>query len=195
MPGCRRASADQVHPITVPAPAAGSCLGSAEPADGRAWRGQTAVPQFATADRVEIGALIEFIRPRHRAVLITTRADGSPVSSPVTCGVDGQGRIVISTYPQRAKTRNARRDPRVSLCVLSDDWDGPYVHVDGMAEVLDMPEALDGLVDYYRGIAGEHPDWDEYRAAMAGRDKCLLRITIERWGPIATGGLPPESAT
>jgi hypothetical protein len=82
----------------------------------------------------------------------------------------------------------------VSLCVLSDDWDGPYVHVDGMAEVLDMPEALDGLVDYYRGIAGEHPDWDEYRAAMAGREKCLLRITIERWGPIATGGLPPESA-
>jgi len=153
------------------------------------------VPQIATADRVELGALIEFLRPRHRAVLSTTRADGSPVSSPVTCGVDGQGRIVISTYPQRAKTRNARRDPRVSLCVLSDDWDGPYVHVDGMAEVLDMPEALDGLVDYYRGIAGEHPDWDEYRAAMAGRNKCLLRITIERWGPIATGGLPPNSTT
>ena len=153
------------------------------------------MPQIATADRVEISALIEFLRPRHRAVLITTRADGSHVSSPVTCGVDGQGRIVISTYPQRAKTRNARRDPRVSLCVLSDDWNGPYVHVDGMAEVLDMPEALDGLVDYYRGIAGEHPDWDEYRAAMAGRDKCLLRITIERWGPIATGGLPPDSTT
>ncbi len=153
------------------------------------------MPQIATADRVELGALLEFIRPRHRAVLITTRADGSPVSSPVTCGVDGQGRIVVSTYPQRAKTRNARRDPRVSLCVLSDDWDGPYVHVDGMVEVLDMPEALDGLVDYYRGIAGEHPDWDEYRAAMAGRNKCLLRITIERWGPIATGGLPPESTT
>ena len=138
------------------------------------------MPQIATADRVELGALIEFLRPRHRAVLITTRADGSPVSSPVTCGVDGQGRIVISTYPQRAKTRNARRDPRVSLCVLSDDWDGPYVHVDGMAEVLDMPEALDGLVDYYRGIAGEHPDWDEYRQAMVDDRRLILTLTPTR---------------
>ena len=152
------------------------------------------MPQIATADRVDRGALIEFLRPRHRAVLITTRADGSPVSSPVTCGVDEQGRIVISTYPQRAKARNARRDARVSLCVLSDDWDGPYVHVDGTAEVLDMPEALDGLVDYYRGIAGEHPDWDEYRSAMVAQGKCLLRLTIERWGPIATGGFPPHLA-
>jgi PPOX class probable F420-dependent enzyme len=151
------------------------------------------VPTIATADHVEFAELVAFIRPRHRAVLITHRADGSPVSSPVTCGVDEHGRVVISTYPQRAKTRNARRNPRVSLCVLSDDWDGAYVHVDGIAEVLDMPEALDGLVDYYRGIAGEHPDWDEYRAAMAERNKCLVRVTIDRWGPIATGGLPPNS--
>ena len=151
------------------------------------------MPTIATADHVEFAELVTFIRPRHRAVLITHRADGSPVSSPVTCGFDEHGRVVISTYPQRAKTRNARRNPRVSLCVLSDDWDGAYVHVDGTAEVLDMPEALDGLVDYYRGIAGEHPDWDEYRAAMAERNKCLLRVTIDRWGPIATGGIPPNS--
>ena len=152
------------------------------------------MPQIATADRVDRGALIEFLRPRHRAVLITTRADGSPVSSPVTCGVDEQGRIVISTYPQRAKARNARCDARVSLCVLSDDWDGPYVHVDGTAEVLDMPEALDGLVEYYRGIAGEHPDWDEYRAAMTAQGKALVRLTIASWGPIATGGFPAHLA-
>ena len=150
------------------------------------------MPNIATAERVELAELITFIRPRHRAVLITNRADGRPVFSPVTCGVDEHGRVVISTYPQRAKTRNARRDPRVSLCVLSDDWDGPYVHADGTAEVLDMPEALDGLVDYYRGIAGEHPDWDEYRAAMAGGNKCLLRSSIDRWGPIATGGIPSD---
>jgi PPOX class probable F420-dependent enzyme len=149
------------------------------------------MPRIATADRVALPELLEFIRPRHRGILITTRSDGRPQSSPVSCGVDGDGRIVVSTYPARAKTRNARRDPRVSFCILSDDWNGPYVHVDGSAEVLDMPDALDGLVEYYRCIAGEHPDWDEYRAAMVRQDKSLIRVTIDRWSPIATGGFPP----
>jgi hypothetical protein len=82
----------------------------------------------------------------------------------------------------------------VSLCFVSDDWDGPWVQVDGAAEVLDLPDALDAFVDYYRSIAGEHPDWDEYRAAMVRQQKVLLRVTIERWGPVATGGFPPEPA-
>ena len=151
-------------------------------------------PSIATATRVDRPALVEFLRPRHRGLLVTTRADGRPQVSPVTCGVDADGRIVVSTYPERAKTRNARRDPAVSVCILSDDWNGPYVQVDGRAEVLDMPDALDGLVDYYRGISGEHPDWDEYREAMARQGKSLLRVTVERWGPIATGGFPPRLA-
>ena len=150
------------------------------------------MPRIAQAQRVELPELLEFLRPRHRAVLITTRSDGRPQSSPLSCGVDAEGRLVLSTYPQRAKTANVRRDPRVSLCVLSDDWDGPYVHVDGHAEVLDMPDALDGLVEYFRAISGEHPDWDDYRAAMHRQNKSLIRITIDRWGPIATGGFPPE---
>ncbi|WP_055585162.1 PPOX class F420-dependent oxidoreductase [Peterkaempfera griseoplana] len=150
-------------------------------------------PRFATAHRPDLAELVEFLRPRHRALLITTRADGRPQTSPVACGVDAEGRIVVSTYPQRVKSRNARRDSRVSVCVLSDDWDGPYVQVDGAAEVLDLPEALEPLVDYYRCIAGEHPDWDEYREAMRRQGKCLIRVTPERWGPIATGGFPPPS--
>ncbi len=97
---------------------------------------------------------------------------------------------MVSTYPDRAKARNARRDQRVSICVVSDTWDGPYVQVDGRAEVLDMPAALDGLVEYYRCISGEHPDWEEYREAMRRQDKSLIRLHIERWGPIATGGFP-----
>ena len=141
------------------------------------------MPRIAQADRVELPELLEFVRPRHRAVLITTRGDGRPQSSPLSCGVDAAGRIVLSTYPQRAKTANVRRDPRVSLCVLSDDWDGPYVHVDGHAEVLDMPEALDGLVEYFRAISGEHPDWDDYRAAMVRDGRCLLRVTVAAAGP------------
>ena len=150
------------------------------------------LPRIARAEQVELPELLEFIRPRHRAVLITTRRDARPQSSPLSCGVDASGRILMSTYPQRAKTANARRDPRVSLCVLSDDWDGPYVHIDGHADVLDMPDALDGLVEYFRSISGEHPDWDDYRAAMHRQNKSLIRITIDRWGPIATGGFPPE---
>ncbi|MFC4001402.1 PPOX class F420-dependent oxidoreductase [Prauserella oleivorans] len=152
------------------------------------------MPRIATAERVDRPALLEFLRPRHRGVLVTTRADGRPQLSPVTCGVDSSGRIVVSTYPSRAKTRNARRNPRVSMCVLSDDWNDAWVQVDGHAEVLDMPEALDGLVEYFRCISGEHPDWAEYREAMAKQNKSLIRVTIEDWGPIATGGFPPELA-
>src|SRR5215212_592871 len=142
------------------------------------------MPRIATADRVDRDALLEFLRPRHRAVLLTRRASGGPQLSPVTFGVDGEGRIVVSTYPERAKARNARRDPAVSVCVLSDDFDGPWVQVDGEAEVLDLPEALDPLVDYYRSISGEHPDWAEYRNAMARQGKSLLRITPTGWGPV-----------
>ena len=152
------------------------------------------MPKTATADRVDRDGLLAFLRPRHKALLMTRRSDGSPQLSPVTCGVDDAGRIVISTYPQRAKAVNARREPQVSLCVLSDDFDGPWVQVDGRAEVLDLPEALDPLVDYFRSISGEHPDWDEYREAMQRQGKSLLRVTIDRWGPVATGGFPPELA-
>jgi PPOX class probable F420-dependent enzyme len=149
---------------------------------------------IATTTRVDRDHLIEFLSTRHRAILSTTRASGRPQFSPVTCGVDSAGRIVISTYPERAKVTNARRDPRVSLCVLSDDWNGPWVQVDGRAEVLDLPEALEPLVEYFRCISGEHPDWDEYREAMRKQGKSLIRVTIERWGPIATGGFPARLA-
>nr|WP_042184210.1 PPOX class F420-dependent oxidoreductase [Kibdelosporangium sp. MJ126-NF4]CTQ94074.1 Pyridoxine 5'-phosphate oxidase, Rv1155 [Kibdelosporangium sp. MJ126-NF4] len=150
--------------------------------------------RIATKDKVDRAALVDFLRTRHHTILVTRRADGSPQMSPVSCGVDTEGRVVISTYPRRAKAINARRDPRVSLCTLSDDWDGPYVQVDGQAEVLDMPDAVEPLVEYFRCVAGEHPDWDEYRQAMRAQDKSLIRVTIERWGPIATGGFPPELA-
>jgi PPOX class probable F420-dependent enzyme len=143
------------------------------------------------ADREQ---LLEFLRPRHHAILMTTRRNGRPQSSPNTCGVDEQGRILISTYPERAKAHNVRRDPRVSVCVLSDEFGGAWVQVDGVAEVLDLPEALEPLVEYFRVISGEHPDWDEYRQAMRDQGKSLIRVTIESWGPIATGGFPARLA-
>ena len=148
--------------------------------------------KYATADTVELPELLEFVRPRHRMVLTTFRADGSLHSSPVTGGVDEAGRIVISSYPQRAKSKNIRRTPQASVTVLSEEFNGPYVQVDGDAELIELPGAVEPLVDYYRSIAGEHPDWDEYRQAMAEQGKCLIRITPRRWGPVATGGFPPQ---
>jgi len=152
-------------------------------------------PNIATNTSVSLDELLDFVRPRHRAILLTRRADGSPQASPLTCGVDDSGRIVVSTYPERAKTRNAKRDSQVSVLVLSDDWNGPWVQVDGSAEVVDSPESVEALVEYYRNIAGEHPDWDEYRAAMVKQGKSIIRVTPERWGPVATGGFPARLAS
>lgn len=148
--------------------------------------------QIATTDRVERDELLTFLHPRHHHVLITMRRDGRPQVSPVSGGIDDEGRIVIATYPQRAKVANLRRDPAATVLVLSDDWDGAWVQVDGTAEVIDLPDAVEPLVDYFRAISGEHPDWDEYRRAMVDQGKCLVRVTIDSWGPVATGGFPPE---
>ncbi len=158
----------------------------------RGYRG--GMPQIATNTRVERDQLLDFVRTRHHLILVTTRADGRPQLSPVTGGVDAEGRIVVSTYPDRAKATNLRRDPRASVLVLSDEWNDAWVQVDGAAEVLDMPspEAEEGLVEYFRCISGEHPDWDDYRAAMRRQGKSLVRITPERWGPVATGGFPAD---
>ena len=149
--------------------------------------------KYATADAVGLPELLEFVRPRHRMVLTTFRADGIAAELAGVRGVDDDGRIVIASYPQRAKSANIRRTPRASVTVLSDDFNGPYVQVDGDAEVIDLPDAVEPLVDYFRSISGEHPDWDEYRQAMVEQGKCLIRVTPRRWGPVATGGFPPPS--
>ena len=147
---------------------------------------------IATSTTVDLDGLLEFVRPRHRMLLITQRSDGSPQASPVTGGVDDSGRLVIASYPERAKSRNARRRPQVSVVVLSDDFNDAWVQIDGTCEVLDVPEALDGFVEYFRNISGEHSDWDDYRAAMRRQGKSLLRISVDAWGPIATGGFPAD---
>ncbi|WP_179470203.1 PPOX class F420-dependent oxidoreductase [Mycolicibacterium vinylchloridicum] len=148
--------------------------------------------RIAKAEAVDLDTLLDFVRPRHHMVLITFRLDGSLQSSPVTGGVDEHGRLVISSYPQRAKSVNIRRNGRASVVVLSDEFDGAYVQIDGPAEVIDLPDAVEPLVDYFRAVAGEHPDWDEYREAMVKQGKCLIRVTPQTWGPVATGGFPPS---
>lgn len=150
--------------------------------------------RIATNTRVSLEELLEFVRPRHNFVLLTQRASGGVQMSPVSGGVDSAGRLVISSYPERAKVANARRTPAVSVLVLSDEFGGAWVQVHGSCEVLDLPSALEPLVEYYRSISGEHPDWDEYREAMVAQGKCLLRVTPTSWGPVATGGFPARLA-
>jgi PPOX class probable F420-dependent enzyme len=150
------------------------------------------MPAVATNTEVDRSGLEEFLRARHHGILLTRRHDGWPQASPVTMGLGDKGDILISTYPQRAKTRNLRGDPRASVVVLSDDFGGPWVQVDGTATVVDVPEAVEGLVEYFRNISGEHPDWKEYREAMVKQGKSLIRLRPERWGPVATGGFPAD---
>jgi PPOX class probable F420-dependent enzyme len=149
---------------------------------------------IATTTQVDLNELLDFVRPRHRMILLTTRAGGGVQASPVTGGVDGDGRVVIASYPERAKSANVRRTPTASVVVLSDDFNGAWVQVDGSAELLELPDALEPLVGYFRSISGEHPDWNGYREAMTAQGKCLIRVTPVSWSPIATGGFPARLA-
>ena len=128
-----------------------------------------------------------FLRANHSAVLATFRRDGRPQLSPVAAGIDDEGRVEISTRETAMKVKNLRRDPRISLCVLNQGFYGDWAQVEGTAEIVERPEALDLLVDYYRRISGEHPDWDEYRQAMADQQRVLVRFEIDRAGPSVSG--------
>jgi len=127
------------------------------------------------------------LRTQHRAVLATRRPDGEPAMTPVLANVDDAGRVVISTRETAYKVRNLRRDPRASVCVLPDGFFGNWVQIDGTATIVELPDAMEGLVDYYRRTSGEHPDWDDYRTAMVREQRVLIRIDIERAGPDAAG--------
>jgi PPOX class probable F420-dependent enzyme len=136
---------------------------------------------------VDLGEAVEFVRTNPRAVLVTRRRDGRPQTSPVTVGVGGDGALVISSRETAMKVKNLQRDPAAVLCVLSDGFFGPWVQVEGAVEVVHLPEAMEGLVDYYRRLSGEHPDWDDYRAAMERERRVLLRLTVTTAGPDRSG--------
>ena len=143
---------------------------------------------------LDVEELREHLAGRHQWVVATTRRDGRPQMSLVTGGMMADGRLAIATYPSRVKTKNARRDERVSVLVMGDEFNSAWVQIDGTAEVLDMPDeaAGDALVEYFRCIRGHHDDWDEYRQAMADQGKSAIVITPTRWSPLSKGGFPPE---
>ena len=136
---------------------------------------------------MDIAHAQQFLRENDNAVLATWRRDGRLQMSPVTVGLDGAGRAIISSQDTIAKVRNLRRDPRATLCVFVEAFRGPWVQLEGTAEIVTLPDAMEPLVDYYRRLAGEHPDWDDYRRAMTADRRALIRITIERAGPDRQG--------
>ncbi len=136
---------------------------------------------------MDIDEAREFLRSNHRAVMATFRKDGRPAMSPVTCAIDGAGRVVVSTRQTAVKVTHVRRDPRVALTVFTDAFFGQWAQVEGRAEVIDLPDAMDLLVDYYRTLAGEHEDWDDYRSAMEREQRVVVRFAIERAGPTVSG--------
>jgi PPOX class probable F420-dependent enzyme len=136
---------------------------------------------------MDIDEAIEYVRRNHHAVLATLKQDGTPQLSPVTVGVDDDGRVIISTRQTAYKVRHVRRNPRVWVCVFPDGFYGRWVQLEGTAEIEELPAAMDGLIRYYRDISGEHPDWDDYRAAMERDQRLLLRITVGKAGPNVSG--------
>lgn len=136
---------------------------------------------------MDIAEATQFISANHRGVLATSRSDGRPQLSPVVAAVDAGGRVVVSSRETAMKTLNLRRSPYASLCVFTDRFFGGWVQVEGNVEIASLPEAMDGLVDYYRRAGGEHPDWDDYRATMAREKRVLLALTVERAGPNRAG--------
>lgn len=136
---------------------------------------------------MELDAAREFVREHHRAVLHTFRRDGSPQLSPVVVAIDDEGRAIVSTRETSLKVTNLRRDRRASLCVFTDDFFGPWVRIDGTTRILELPDAMEPLIDYFRRVAGEHDDWDDYRRAMRVERRVLLQITLTAAGPEASG--------
>ncbi|HEY6414978.1 MAG TPA: PPOX class F420-dependent oxidoreductase [Acidimicrobiales bacterium] len=136
---------------------------------------------------MDVASALEFIRKNHRGVLATTRADGTTQMSPVTPGVDDQDCVVVSTRETAYKVRHLRALPYAALCAFPDRFFGDWVQVEGPVEIVSLPEAMEPLVEYYRRISGEHPDWADYRAAMERDRRVLLRMTVERAGPTVHG--------
>ena len=136
---------------------------------------------------MNIDEALEFIRSNHHGVLATTRKDGRTAMSPIACDVDDDGKVVVSTRETAMKVHHIAREPHVAICVLNEGFFGAWAQVEGTAEIVHLPEAMEGLVAYYRRVSGEHPDWDDYRAAMERDRRVLLRITVERAGPNQSG--------
>lgn len=137
---------------------------------------------------MEIADVQKFLAANHRGVLVARKRDGWPQITLVTPGIDPEGRVIITSRGTTYKLKNIRRDPKVSMLIMGEQFSGSnYVQLHGIAEIISQPEAMDLLIYWYRQLRGEHKDWDEYRARMKEEQRAVIRITIEKVGPDVRG--------
>lgn len=133
---------------------------------------------------MQIDEVQEFLADNHRGVLVARKRNGSPQMTLVTPAVDAAGRVVISARGNTYKVRNLRRDPRASLLVMGEKFNGSrYYQVEGKAEVIALPDAMDPLMDAYERILGDKMKPDETRRKIIDEDRVIIRIEIENVGP------------
>jgi PPOX class probable F420-dependent enzyme len=135
---------------------------------------------------MEIADAQKFLRENHRACIAVRQRDGAPQMTFVSPGIDADGRVIITSRGTTYKVKHIRRDPRVSMLVFGEQYSGSkFVQLHGTAEIVELPEAMDSLVHWYRQVRGEHKDWEQYRKQMYDEKRVIIRVNIERVGPKA----------
>ena len=133
---------------------------------------------------MEISDAQKFLRANHRACIAVHQRDGWPQMTFVSPGIDASGRVIITSRGTTYKIKHVRRDPRVSLLVFGEQYSGSkFVQIHGTAEIIELPEAMDTLIYWYKQVRGEHKSWDEYREKMKAEKRVIIRVTIEKAGP------------
>ena len=137
---------------------------------------------------IEIDHAKQFLTKHHWGILATRRKNGQLQMSPVTVGLDSDGRAVISSRETAYKVNNLRRDPRAALCAITSSFHGEgWVQINGQAKIISMPDALDTLMNLHRQAYGEHKSWPEFQDRMVREKRVIIRIDIENVGPKVRG--------
>jgi PPOX class probable F420-dependent enzyme len=137
----------------------------------------------ASIDRAE-----EFLTKHHLGVLTTRRKDDGLQMSPITPGLDAEGRVIISSRETAYKVNNLRRDPRAALCVFTPAFHGEgWVQVNGSAEIISLPDAMEFLVYLQRQVYGEHRSWPEFHERMVRERRVIIHFAIESVAPLRRG--------
>ena len=133
---------------------------------------------------MEIADAQKFIKDNHRACIAVRQKDGWPQMTLVTPGIDAAGRVILTSRGTTYKVKHLRRDPKVSMLIFGEQFSGSkFVQIHGSAEIVDLPQAMDGLIDWYKTVRGEHKNWEDYKKQVTDEKRVLIRINIEKVGP------------
>ncbi len=133
---------------------------------------------------MEIADAQKFLRDNHHGVLVTRKKDSSLQMTLVSPVIDDEGKVIITSRESTYKVKNIKRNPQISLLVYGDQFNGSnYIQIDGRAEIIPLPQAMDIVLDWHRQIRGVPANWDEIREKTKTERRIAMRVTIERVGP------------